>query len=74
MDTDTDEYCLRWNNHRNILVSVFDSLLEKEMLVDVTLAAEGRFMRVHGLVLCACSTFFEVLCVLYADKFIMQIY
>jgi len=56
---DAEEFCLRWNNHHNILVSVLDNLLGKESLVDVTLAAEGRILRVHRLVLCACSQYFE---------------
>ena len=43
-----------------LLVSVLDNLLGKESLVDVTLAAEGRILRVHRLVLCACSQYFEV--------------
>ena len=30
------------------------------MLVDVTLVAEGQFIEVHRLVLCACSKYFEV--------------
>jgi len=36
-----------------------NSLLQKELLVDVTLAAEGQFIEVHRLVLCACSQYFE---------------
>jgi len=30
--------------------------------VDVTLACEGQLLRAHKLVLCACSTYFEVIC------------
>lgn len=41
------EFSLKWNNHHSVLVSVFDALLEKEKLVDVTLAAEGQFLNVH---------------------------
>ena len=57
---DSEELCLKWNNHYSILVSVLDSLLEQELMVDVTLAAEGRLLRVHRLVLCACSQYFQV--------------
>ena len=54
------EYCLRWNNHHSTLVSVMDALLQKGTLVDVTLAAEGKSIEVHRLVLCACSNYFQV--------------
>lgn len=59
---------MRWNNHHNILVSVLDNLLGKESLVDVTLAAEGRIIRVHRLVLCACSQYFEEMLCTQIDK------
>ena len=55
-----DEFCLRWNNHHSVLISVLNSLLQKELLVDVTLAADGQYIEVHRLVLCACSKYFEV--------------
>jgi len=56
---ETDEFCLKWNNHHSVFISVLNSLLRKEMLVDVTLVAEGQFIEVHRLVLCACSKYFE---------------
>lgn len=57
---DAEEFCLRWNNHHHVLVNVLDKLLEQESMCDVTLAADHSFVRVHRLVLCACSTYFEV--------------
>lgn len=60
MASSLKEFCLRWNNHHNTLVSVLDSLLERETFVDVMLAAEGQFIKVHRVVLCACSQYFEV--------------
>lgn len=59
MGSEDQEFCLRWNNHQSTLISVFDSLFQREMLVDVVLAAEGRSIKVHRLVLCACSQYFE---------------
>jgi len=60
MESEEQEYCLRWNNHQSTLISVLDSLLQREILVDVILAAEGNFIKVHRLVLSACSQYFEV--------------
>ena len=54
------EFSLRWNNHHNTLVTVLDKLLQRETFVDVILAAEGQFIKVHRIVLCACSQYFEV--------------
>ncbi|CAH2086746.1 unnamed protein product [Euphydryas editha] len=65
---DDQEFCLRWNKHQSTLVSVFDTLLEKGIHVDCTLAAEGQTLRAHKVVLSACSPYFEsVLCQQY-DK------
>ena len=60
MVSNLQEFCLRWNNHHNTLVTVLDKLLERETFVDVILAAEGQFIKVHRIVLCACSQYFEV--------------
>ena len=54
------QFCLKWNNHRSTLFSVFDTLLEEESLVDVTLSAEGQFLRAHRVILSACSPYFRV--------------
>ncbi|XP_064073401.1 zinc finger and BTB domain-containing protein 17 isoform X2 [Vanessa tameamea] len=56
---DDQQFCLRWNNHQSTLVSVFDTLLEKGIHVDCTLAAEGQTLRAHKVVLSACSPYFE---------------
>lgn len=57
---DDQQFCLRWNNHQSTLVAVFDTLLEKGMHVDCTLAAEGQTLKAHKVVLSACSPYFEV--------------
>jgi hypothetical protein len=41
------QYCLRWNNHLPNLGSVFAALLQREVLVDVTLTSEGRSIKCH---------------------------
>lgn len=54
------QFCLRWNNHQPNFISVFTTLLNTESLVDVTLAAEGRHLQAHKVVLSACSVYFQV--------------
>ena len=56
----SQEYCLKWNNHRSTILSVMDTLLEEESLVDVTLSADGQILRAHRVVLSACSPYFRV--------------
>ena len=60
VNEEAPEYNLKWNGHYATIVSMLDSLLQKESLVDVTLAAEGKFINVHRFMLFACSTYFEV--------------
>ncbi|CAG7726682.1 unnamed protein product [Allacma fusca] len=55
----SQHFLLKWNNHRSNMVSVFESLLQSENLVDVTLAVEGKFLKGHKIVLSACSPYFE---------------
>ncbi|KAL0270806.1 UNVERIFIED_CONTAM: hypothetical protein PYX00_008096 [Menopon gallinae] len=62
------QFCLRWNNHQSTLVAVFDGLLEKGVLVDCTLAAEGQQLTAHKVVLAACSPFLETLLSRHYDK------
>lgn len=65
---DDQQFCLRWNNHQSTLVAVFDTLLESGTLVDCTLAAEGKFLNAHKVVLSACSPYFESLLSKHYDK------
>ncbi|KAG1660863.1 Protein bric-a-brac 2 [Nymphon striatum] len=57
----SQQFCLKWNNHQGNLINVFDNLLGKESLVDVTLGCEGASIKAHKIVLSACSPFFEEL-------------
>ncbi|XP_045462071.1 longitudinals lacking protein, isoforms H/M/V [Harmonia axyridis] len=65
---DDQQFCLRWNNHQSTLVAVFDTLLESRTLVDCTLAAEGKYLNAHKVVLSACSPYFESLLPKHYDK------
>ncbi|XP_050533109.1 protein tramtrack, beta isoform-like [Daktulosphaira vitifoliae] len=69
MEQQQQQFCLRWNNHQNTLISVFDSLLESGSLVDCALAAEGQCMNAHKVVLSACSPYFAMLLNQHFDKY-----
>lgn len=56
-----NEFCLQWNNHKNTLISIFGTLLDSQKLVDCTLAAEGKYIKAHKIVLMACSPYFDTL-------------
>uniref|UniRef100_A0A0A9VPN1 Longitudinals lacking protein, isoforms H/M/V n=1 Tax=Lygus hesperus TaxID=30085 RepID=A0A0A9VPN1_LYGHE len=64
----SDQFCLKWNNHHTTLVAVFDKLFECESLVDCTVAAEGKFVKAHKVVLSACSSYLEELLQNHEDK------
>ncbi|XP_054166976.1 protein tramtrack, beta isoform-like [Oppia nitens] len=53
------QYCLKWNNHTNNMVKVFNQLLDDQDFCDVTLAVDGTFLKAHKLVLSACSSYFK---------------
>ena len=55
------QYCLRWNNHRSNLLTVFEQLFQSEALTDVTLAVGGTSIKCHKIVLAACSGYFRSL-------------
>ncbi|XP_076753884.1 uncharacterized protein LOC143425135 isoform X13 [Xylocopa sonorina] len=65
---DDQQFCLRWNNHQSTLIQNFDTLLENGTLVDCTLAAEGKYLKAHKVVLSACSPYFEGLLSEHYDK------
>lgn len=58
---ESEQFSLCWNNFHNNLSSGFNSLLQDEDLVDVTLAAEGKYLKAHKAVLSVCSSYFKEL-------------
>merc|ERR1719264_2114900 len=61
MDPTSQVFCLRWNNHRNNLLAVFDHLLQTEAFCDVTIACDGASVKCHKMILSACSAYFQQL-------------
>lgn len=60
MEASSQQYRLRWNNHRSNLLNVFEELLQNEAFTDVTLAVENqRTIKCHKIVLAACSSYFQ---------------
>lgn len=53
------EFCLRWNNYQTNLTNVFDQLLQNESFVDVTLVCDGHSIKLHKIILSACSSYFQ---------------
>ena len=60
MASAAQQYCLRWNNHRSNLLTVFEELLQNEAFTDVTLVCDGgNPIKCHRMVLAACSSYFQ---------------
>lgn len=61
------QYCLKWNNHQNNMLRVFTRLFGQEQFTDVIIAAEGKHIKCHKMVLSACSSYFEHLFVNFSE-------
>lgn len=58
--SDPQDFCLRWSSYTQQLSEALRTLLDRELLVDVTLACDGRSLRAHRAILSACSSYFQV--------------
>ncbi|XP_063244960.1 protein bric-a-brac 1-like isoform X11 [Bacillus rossius redtenbacheri] len=58
-DEKGEQFSLQWNNFHTNLSSGFHAFLQGQNLVDVTLAAGGKFIQAHKLVLSVCSSYFK---------------
>ncbi|KAK6627052.1 hypothetical protein RUM44_009529 [Polyplax serrata] len=59
MENIDDQFSLKWNNFQSNLATGFHDLLQEEMMVDVTLAAEGKILHAHKIILSVCSPYFK---------------
>ncbi|CAK1549255.1 unnamed protein product [Leptosia nina] len=59
----TLHYALSWADHLESISKGLSSLQQKEELVDMTLAADGHFIKVHKVIMAIASQFFkEIIC------------
>ncbi|CAG9767461.1 unnamed protein product [Ceutorhynchus assimilis] len=63
-----ENFHVTWDHHQPKVLSLCNNLLQNGKLVDVTLAAEGKRLKAHRLVLSACSPYFELLLTEEYDK------
>lgn len=57
-----DNFCLKWSDYQTHVLSVLVQLLEAESMIDVTLCtSSGQKLHAHKIVLCAASSYFEVI-------------
>jgi hypothetical protein len=70
VETEGEQFSLRWNNFHSNLTAGFHALLQGEDLVDVTLAAAGQFVQAHKIVLSVCSPYFKELFKVSMEKYL----
>ena len=46
----SQQYCLRWNNHSDSIISEFEVLLGQEDFVDVTLSCDKKSVKAHKVI------------------------
>jgi len=56
-----EQFCLKWNDFHESLVTTLGDIRSEEDFVDVTLVCGAEHIRAHRLVLSACSDFFRSL-------------
>ncbi|XP_019759681.1 zinc finger protein chinmo isoform X2 [Dendroctonus ponderosae] len=55
MDSQQQQFCLKWNSFGSNLATSFSNLFKSESLADVTLFCDGVTFKAHKLILAACS-------------------
>lgn len=71
---ESQQFCLRWHNFQNTLLSSLPKLLDGGYLTDVTLSAGGRHIHAHRIILSACSYYFKELFKVFIKAFYLNFY
>ncbi|BET02041.1 BTB/POZ domain [Nesidiocoris tenuis] len=61
MNSEAQQFCLRWHNYSTSLLASLPRLLDWDDLTDVTLYAGGLSVKAHRIVLSACSQYFKAI-------------
>ena len=59
--TDSDQFCLRWNDFQQCIKSTFQDLRDEKDFMDVTVSCDGEQVKAHKVILSACSDTFRKL-------------
>ena len=57
--TNSEKFCLKWNDFESNLSSAFNDLREEKEFLDVTLVCDDNQIEAHQVVISACSSFFR---------------
>src|SRR5277367_4423062 len=57
----THEIKVQWNSHHTKLPEMFNRFLAEKKLTDCTISVEGTSLKLHRIVLAACSPYFKAL-------------
>ena len=56
-----EQFCLKWNDYPESVLSTLGDLREQEDFVDVTLVCGTEHLKAHRVILSACSDMFRTL-------------
>lgn len=59
VDKEEPEFVLKWADHNNQLLNIFQQLWTENSFTDVTLSTDKKSFKAHKLVLSACSPYFR---------------
>ena len=68
LDKEIPEYVLKWGDHNNQLLHIFQELWQEKSFTDVSLATDRVTFQAHKLVLSACSPYFRSLFIANPSK------
>ena len=68
LDKEIPEYVLKWGDHNNQLLHIFQELWQEKSFTDVSLATDRVTFQAHKLVLSACSPYLRSLFIANPSK------